>query len=354
MGFLVGMRGRQRIDILLMAAFIWGSSCLAFGDTIMSNPTTVKVTAASGTVLPIQGGLPGQAGATGWQHTGVALKPCAATAFNGVNLVIDGCDFGNLITITGGSVTIKRSRIRASCGTDTSCAAIRITGGGPHLIEDVEIDSTNPDSNGCVAEANCRQDRTIGITRPSNQTSTITIRRVWTHNTTRGMDITGQQNIHVVDSYLGPNVSPPIGQPPGSCTNSSERQHASAIRAAGGTHDISIQNTVLHIGYCSWASGLIATYPEQGANYNWSIQGGLWIIDGMNDGGYGIAAGYTPPEQQNHDFSVRDLQISTQAYSTGCPSGCAQNWSKLGGTNIWNNVRAYNPGKSDNGRLISP
>jgi hypothetical protein len=171
----------------------------------------------------------------------------------------------------------------------------------------------------------------------------------------RGLDITSQQNIVVEDSYFGPNVSPPIGQPPGSCTNSSERGHASAVRAAGGTHDIVFSNTVLHLGYCAWASGLIATYPENGANYNWEITGGRWIIEGQNDGAYGIAAGYTPPqEQQNHDFNIHDLQISTQYYSSGCPSGCDQSWSEVGGIKSWTNVRKYNPGRPDDGQLIPP
>lgn len=99
---------------------------------------------------------------------------------------------------------------------------------------------------------------------------------------------------------------------------------------------------------------MIATYPEQGANYHLNILGGLWIIKDQNGGGYGIAAWYTPPEQQNRDFSVRDLQISTQAYADGCPSGCSQNWNKLDGNKVWTNVRKYNPGKADHGQLITP
>jgi hypothetical protein len=344
--------GNGKRALALIIVSLAGMAGSALGQAL-SPPTNLQVVSAVS--MPTQGGTPGQAGATGWQHTGVALATCAATSYSGTNLVLDGCDFNGQVRITGGNVTIKRSRVRASCGTDTSCAAILISGGGPHLIEDVEIDSTNPNANGCVDSNNCRQDRTIGITRPSSTTSPITIRRVWTHNTTRGMDITGQQNITVVDSYLGPNISPPIGQPPGSCANNSERQHASAIRAAGGTRQIAINNTVLHIGYCAWASGLIATYPEGGPNSGWEISGGRWIIEGQNDGAYGIAMGYTPPaEQQNTNYAIRDLQISTQYYGTGCPSGCAQSWDELGGSKSWSNVRKYNPGKSDDGQPISP
>jgi hypothetical protein len=221
-----------------------------------------------------------------------------------------------------GQVTLKRSRVRDDASEDCASPAIRIeNGAGPVLIEDVEIATIDPNAVGGAK----RQDRTICVFK--GNTKSVTLRRVWTHGTMRGLDITSQSNLLVEDSYLGPNVSPPIGNPPGVGCSGSERAHASAVRAAGGSHAIVFRNTVLHIGACSWASGLIATYPENGANYDWEVAGGRWIIEGQNDGAYGIATGYTPPEEQpNHDYNIHDLQISTQFYSSGCPSGCAQSW----------------------------
>lgn len=308
--------------------------------------------------LPIPGGSVGQVGATGWQHTGTTLKSCESYV-KGADYVLDGrtaaltvdsCDFKGKRVLIYGNVTLRKSRIINSATLDCAEAAVQIaSGAGPVLIEDVEIGTTNPGALG----GQPRQDRTICISKGNSQL--VTLRRLWTHDTMRGLDFTGQNNIRVEDSYLGPNVSPPIGYPPGSCSGNSERQHASAIRAAGGSYNIKLTNTVLHIGYCSWASGLIATYPENGANHDWEVSGGRWIIEGQNDGGYGIAAGYTQGvEQPNYNYNFHDFSISTQAYSSGCPSGCAQNWGELSGTKTWSNVTKYSPGSTSNGSLIAP
>jgi hypothetical protein len=248
----------------------------------------------------------------------------------------------------GGAVTLKRSRVRNADNCDDACAAIYVANGaGPVIIEDVEVTTTNPS----VTDETQRQDRTITVDK--NNTQPVTIRRVYAHDTTRGVVLTGQNNVTIEDSYLAFNVSPPSN---GDC--SQERKHSSAIKAVGGTYNVLIKNTVLGVGTCSFASGLIALYPERGANHDIVVDGGLWIIQSNNDGGYGIAVGYTPgSEQQNYNFTVRNVQISTQYYSVGCPTGCAQNWTGAkapGGTNIWQNVTKYNPGKADHGQPIGP
>lgn len=345
------MCGRVAAAAILLAPVV-SFAQLASKPPVLLDPVPI-VTPSSG--LPIPGGSPGQPGATGWEHTGVTLSSCSALLKNGryeldgrqAPLVVDSCRLSGAPVYIWGNVTLRRSRLDNDLTVDCQSPVISIeSGAGPVLIEDVEITTSNPNAVGGAD----RQDRTICVKKNNNLQ--VTLRRVWSHDTMRGLDITSQKNVRVEDSYLGPNVSPPIGGVPGSCQNSSERQHASAIRAAGGTSDISIINTVLHIGYCSWASGLIATYPEHGANTNWLIQGGLWIIETKNDGGYGIAAGYTPPESQNSNFTVRDLYISTQHYPQGCPSGCAQSWNEVAGTRVWTNVRKYNPGKSDHDQPI--
>lgn len=295
---------------------------------------------------------------TGWQHTGVTLAACnqyvSGTDYvisgTAGGRVVDGCDFsGRQVRITaGGPVTLKRSRVRNNDSCDTPCAAIYIANGaGPVLIEDVEVTTTDPNTT----NEDLRQDRTIGVNKNNNQP--VTIRRVYAHDAIRGVDITGQQNITIEDSYLAFNVNPGSG----------ERKHSSAIRAAGGTSNVTIKNTVLGVGASAWASGLMAFYPEQGANHDVTIDGGLWIIRNDNDGAYGMAVGYTKAsEQQNYNFTVRNVQISTQYYSNGCPSGCAQNWDQesnpaigpVGGTKIWQNVTKYNPGQPGHGQIINP
>lgn len=307
--------------------------------------------------LPIQGGTAGQAGATGWRHTGVTLRSCTSYT-SGVDYVLDGrsaplvvdsCDFSGRTVRIYGQVTLKRSRVVNDDALDCAAPAISIEkGAGPVLIEDVEITTTDPNAVGGAK----RQDRTICVRKANSQP--VTIRRVWSHDTMRGLDITSQSNIDIVDSYLGPNVSPPTGQRPGVGCPGQEREHASAVRAAGSTYDITFLNTVLHLGPCSWGSGLIATYPEGGPNHDWEVSGGRWIIEGENDGAYGVAAGGTAAEGYNYNYNFHDFEISTQHYSSGCPSGCAQNWPQLQGAKSWTNIRKYNPGQSSNGQLINP
>lgn len=326
----------------------------------------------TGDELPIPGGDVGECGATGWEHTGVSLASTGtclsggtvSSGGNGFSLTTagatyDGCNFDDAVEINAANITLKRSRIVHAGGTECGDGApgLKISS-GPFIGEDIEIATTNPNAVG----GGTRLDRTICLATNSGATLT----RIWAHDSYRGIDITGQDNFTLQNSYHGPNVSPPTGQAPGDpwtgCPGS-ERAHASAIRAAGGTQDIDILNVVLHIGKCSFASGLIATYPENGANHDWLIDGGMWIIEEDNpsssgtgsDGGnaYGIAAGCGGGEQENYNFIVQNLKISTQYYAAACPSGCAQNWNELAGTNTWSNVTKYNPGQGDDGQAIT-
>ncbi len=331
-----------------------GGSYLEFLTPTVS--TTVTPTPTS------PGGLP-TVSSTGWQHTGVSLASCEQYS-NGTDYIIsgtasgrvvDGCDFtGKQVRITGGgAVTLKRSRVRNADNCDTACAAIYVANGaGPVTIEDVEVTTTNPN----VTNEAQRQDRTIGVDK--NNSQPVMLRRVYAHDTTRGVDITGQQNITFEDSYLGFNVSPPSN---GDCGQ--ERKHSTAVRAAGGVSNVLFKNTVLGVGNCAFASGLVAFYPENGPNHDIVFDGGLWIIQGNNDGAYGIAVGWTLAEDENYNFTVKNVQISTQYYAEGCPEGCGQNWNGSNwnpdifgpkGVKIWQNVTKYNPGKADHGQPIGP
>lgn len=244
---------------------------------------------------------------TGWAHTGVTLTPYTGSDVIDAAVTIDSADItgGLEIAHDTGLVWIKRSRITGGFGDGS--AGIEITGTGDVLIEDVEIRSTDLASNAT------QFDRTIStaLTNASrNSVATLTIRRVHAHGAIRGMDFSGDgEPILLEDCYHAFNYNPGVG----------ERDHTTAIRAAGNTFSITVNNCVLGMGDDCFASGVIAMYPEFGPNTGLTINGGLFVVQANNDGAFGIAAGFTPPgESPNHDFNVTGLWISTEFYSEGC------------------------------------
>ena len=90
---------------------------------------------------------------TGYKHTGVALQPENATKFKGLftygpdgnivittpGTVIEGMDADNCIFVRANNVTIKRSRVRATC-VEGSISTPDSTNYSNVIIEDVEID----------------------------------------------------------------------------------------------------------------------------------------------------------------------------------------------------------------------
>jgi hypothetical protein len=115
---------------------------------------------------------------------------------------------------------------------------------------------------------------------------------------------------------------------------------------------LTFNNTVLGVGQDSWSSGIMLRIQRTattagllsmvGCDHPGSERWGLWDRCWI----------HPPNEQPNRDYNIRDLWISTQYYSQGCPSGCAQQWNELLGTNVWQNVRKYDPGQPDHGQQI--
>lgn len=303
---------------------------------------------APSTVLPIQGGGVGVAGATGWQHTGVTLSAYSGsyTITGQANLVIDSKSLTDRLRLVNCSnFVIKRSKIAASgAATPDGQGNIQLEGTSWGLIEDVEI------TNGTTGQ----YDRNIATyNRSGASRGQVIIRRVWAHGGFRGMDITSDNNILVEDSYMGPSLFVGTG----------ERSHTSAVRAAGSVFNWVNNNVVYHVGPESNGSGVIATYPENGVNHDITFNGGLWILEDQGGGApYGIACGYTVgSEPQNLSYTIRDLYVSTEFYADGCPGGVGQHWNSgdtrigaLGGTKVWTNVRKYHPGFADHNQVINP
>ena len=176
----------------------------------------------------------------------------------------------------------------------------------------------------------------------------------------RGIYVGGASNISVYDSYLGPSISPPLGLGPVTYPDKTgcpgtERAHTGAFGSNGGASFLTLSNTVLHIGYCSWASNLMAMYPESSPNHDVTITGGMFIIDDPYQwGGGGLAVGCTVgAENANYNFNVNGLKMSYATNPNFCSRGCVSNWNKLQGTNSWSNVTIYNPGQSNDGQAVT-
>lgn len=301
---------------------------------------TVPVNVAA----PVVGALPAPQ-TTGYLHTGTTLTPYTGpkviTAPNVViedKLITTDIEFSN-----AANLTLRRCKVHSGSGGTGGYGNVNVHGSSWGLIEDVEI-SCDPTR---------QYDRSIQtISRAGSATKKLTIRRVYAHGGFRGMDITSSGYIDMYDCYMGYNSNPGSG----------ERSHASAIRAAGGVSYCTFTNCFFGVGAQSLGSGLIATYPENGANHHLTFTGGLWDLQDQGGGApYGIACGYTiGSEQQNHDYTITDLYVSTAFYSGGCPGGVGQHWKSgdsrigaLGGTNLWSNVRKYHPGYADHNQQIA-
>lgn len=385
----IGAADTARYKILLGNAP--GPRCSTYCTGAASGPLACNAgkEGSCGTVMP------DDPNTVGWAHTGGSLTSCEGYLVDDLDYILDGeeaplvvigCDFDDHNVILKGQVALLRSRITDNDDNDTQGAALQVApGAGPILVEDVEIRNADPNTTG----GDGRQDRTFAV-RKGNELPAV-FRRVYTHDTERGADITEQANVLIDASLLGPNVNPPTGELPNVGCPGGERDHGTQIRMAGSAVDITVRDTVQIAGRCSFNSGVWSAYGENGAdgvpgtNSDIKVQGGRWTIqeDDPNsaglgsDGGnaYGIAAGCTTTQTcqsgdawypwcttcsggycnrfQNSDFSVTGLQISTEYYSAACPSGCDSGWDKLAGDNVWSGVTKYHPGFGDHGASIT-
>jgi hypothetical protein len=135
------------------------------------SPSTQRPNLPARPPLPIPAGFPTPDN-TGWKHTGVTLTPVTSVYnANTPGEVLDSKDFRGGIKINANNVTVKRSRVQ--CG---DCVALwvsqKVRG---TLIEDVEITSTSKTS---------RIDRAL----TAGKTYDLTVRRVYVHDTQKGIE----------------------------------------------------------------------------------------------------------------------------------------------------------------------
>jgi hypothetical protein len=157
--------------------------------TVTASPAKPKSTLKPRPPLPIPAGFPTPDN-TGWKHTGVTLTPVnglytARTAGE----VLDAKDFRGGIKISADNVTVKRSRVM--CG---DCPGVWIDWNVKNaLIEDVEITSKSREE---------RIDR--GLT--AGKTINLTVRRVYVHDTQRGIE--WGYSALIEDNYVDDQYNP--------------------------------------------------------------------------------------------------------------------------------------------------
>jgi hypothetical protein len=153
------------------------------------SPSTQRPNLPPRPPLPIPPGFPSPTN-TGWKHTGVTLTvvPNLYVAQT-PGEVLDAKDFQGGLKITANNVTVKRSRVQ--CG---DCLGLWVSQKVRNtLIEDVEITSKSPTSR--IVHA---------IT--AGKTYDLTVRRVYVHDTMKGIEY-GYSAL-IEDNYVDDEYNP--------------------------------------------------------------------------------------------------------------------------------------------------
>jgi len=153
------------------------------------------------------------ASCTGWQHTGVKLKPQSGDIeVTEAGTVIDGIDLQGSITIKASNVTVKRSRIHGAYGVGTRDHT-------PYtniLIEDVELDGYVPAMNtdqlglsGIDGDGiTVRRANIHGFGSLIRTGYNFTVEDSWLHDNRGGTDLTGQPTHNTaLSAHYGRNLT---------------------------------------------------------------------------------------------------------------------------------------------------
>lgn len=322
------------------------ATALANTDGSFSSTATLSASSAVGGVIAIyEPGTPGGGDpdpppdpppdpigypsptTVGWEHTGVTLTPYTGPQIiTTAGTVIDSKDIDVVLEVRAQNVTIKRSRIKAAGGF-----GIKQTASGTGLIvEDVEITS-DVGGSGII-------DRSILVE------NFATLRRVYVHNTQRGIQL-GGHDILISNCYIGDN-------------NNSTAAHTTAILASGGVYNVQVIHCNLFTLPNTEASGAISTYPEQGPNHDFLFEDNL-IASG---GDYAVRFGYTPCcdpdnptqrdpdppagttcEDKNYNYTFINNKFSTR-YFANCGANNYADYGPDAATSTWTGNTWYDEG----------
>ncbi len=243
------------------------SSTVAPTTSTTAKPTTTTTAKPSTTTTQVPGnnknclakpsacGLP-DATNTGWQHTGVVLKPSGSIKVTQPGTVIDGLDIKGEVSIEADNVTIKRSRI-----TSGDYYPIRhLNGNKGLLVEDTEIAGTNGDVTSAISFTD------------------YTARRVNVHGSADGLK--ADNNVLIEDSYIHD-----LALSPGS--------HNDGIQSTGGSN-VTIRHNTIDVGSDGITSCIIL-------GNEWAPQSNITIANNLlNGGGWSI---YLPDQGTNRSIT---------------------------------------------------
>lgn len=288
---------RASVPIL---SFETESATLSGNATIVADPSSsagqaIKFNAPT---TPPTAGWPNanNTGVIGSGLTYSGLTPSGTITVTQAGTIIDKLDITGCIFVRANNVTIKRTRIRGSCGSGTIDTEFSYTG---IVIEDVEIDGQNASES----------DIGVGY-------SGYTCRRCNIHHIGNGARMA--TDVVIEDSYIHDIYS-------------ANGSHNSAIGSNGGWNFIARHNN-LDCGLTDGCSGALVMYGDFDPISNALIENNL-----LNGGGFCTYAGSVPGKPYPVGTSIRYINNHFgRTYFSNCGFyGPYAAFDRNGAGNVW-------------------
>lgn len=230
---------------------------------------------------------------------------------HGDNYVFSNMLFPEGLVVEVNNLTLVNCKIQA----DNPYGLRQLNGYTGLTVSRTEVTSLDPGSSEWI-------DRAVSIEGGGALLDRVKIHKCW-----RGINGFAD-NIVVIASFIGDNNNP-------------TGEHASGFHCDGGADHVRLLYNTWECVPGTETSGILAIYPESGANTDFFIRGNLFKDSGV----YTVRVGYTPPESPNSDFQVFDNWFSTEylSYTSAdanypTPPGA---WAQVAGTSWWNNNRWF-------------
>lgn len=254
----------MRFHITAISLLVLSTAITACGKLAPQNSETAESfssangPAPSPTPTPAPATTRPDATNTGWQPTGVTLKPSGSIDVTVDGTIIDGLDVSGGITINANNVTIRRTRV-----STTFWYPIWVKGGSGVVIEDSEVDGLGGPADG--------GQKCLYIT-----SGAVTVQRNNFHDCEDGMSLGGNGPLLVHNNW--------IHNPNGPST-----QHSDGMEYYGGANATIQYNNFDYANATTSATNFTNDFgPITNIVYdhNW-LRGGAYnlYVDGSHNGG---------------------------------------------------------------------